>query len=307
MLVRYISAAALAIQCVSAFKDASPFFLFSSSRFETKQMPDAQVASATDVEAHINSLLKGCSPDTYVVVSQPGVSIADFSSEQFAPHLRRRLVGDDKQTQSLVRVSNVLGQISSRNVLVGLEQQCKSSKGSYNLVTVDAERGTIPHFATMPEAISIAFPSLPAGKADRAAALSKSDSFLNEILSSLESYTVLYTTTPPSADQYRQAQHQDKYYEMDDPFPSAMHTDLKRDLNAHAKGSNSTNSTNPQSSLPLFEKYQFLSSGIFMGLTVTLLLLLILYVGVSAIAGLEVSYMAFSKEMGPAAQKKQQQ
>lgn len=39
-----------------------------------------------------------------------------------------------------------------------------------------------------------------------------------------------------------------------------------------------------------------------MGLTVSLLLFGILYVGVSAIAGLEVSYMAFSKEMGPQAQ-----
>lgn len=43
-----------------------------------------------------------------------------------------------------------------------------------------------------------------------------------------------------------------------------------------------------------------------MGLTVALLLFMILYVGISAIAGLEVSYMAFSKEMGPQAQKKQQ-
>lgn len=45
-----------------------------------------------------------------------------------------------------------------------------------------------------------------------------------------------------------------------------------------------------------------------MGLTVSILLFVILYVGISAIAGLEVSYMAFSKEMGPQAQqaKKQQ-
>ena len=39
-----------------------------------------------------------------------------------------------------------------------------------------------------------------------------------------------------------------------------------------------------------------------MGLSVSLLLVIILYVGISAIAGLEVSYMAFSKEMGPQAQ-----
>lgn len=42
-----------------------------------------------------------------------------------------------------------------------------------------------------------------------------------------------------------------------------------------------------------------------MGLSVSLLLFLILWVGVSAIANLEVSYMAFNKEMGPGAQKRQ--
>ena len=43
-----------------------------------------------------------------------------------------------------------------------------------------------------------------------------------------------------------------------------------------------------------------------MGISVTLLLVSVLYVGISAISGLEVSYMAFSKEMNPGAQRKQQ-
>ena len=43
-----------------------------------------------------------------------------------------------------------------------------------------------------------------------------------------------------------------------------------------------------------------------MGILVGLILLSILYVGISAISGLEVSYGAFDKEMGPAAHKKQQ-
>lgn len=43
-----------------------------------------------------------------------------------------------------------------------------------------------------------------------------------------------------------------------------------------------------------------------MGVTVSLLLLSILYIGISAISGLEVSYYAFSKEFNPSAQKKQQ-
>lgn len=40
-----------------------------------------------------------------------------------------------------------------------------------------------------------------------------------------------------------------------------------------------------------------------MTLGVSVLLLSILYVGISAISGLEVSYAAFSKEMGPQGQK----
>ena len=48
------------------------------------------------------------------------------------------------------------------------------------------------------------------------------------------------------------------------------------------------------------------ASGLFMGLIVGLLLLSILYVGISAVSSLQVSYAAFDKEMGPAAQKKQQ-
>ncbi|KAL9096194.1 MAG: hypothetical protein Q9165_001717 [Trypethelium subeluteriae] len=86
---------------------------------------------------------------------------------------------------------------------------------------------------------------------------------------------------------------------MDDfELEGSEHIELKRDLSGHIRAAKN-------SSLPLFETYQFLSPGLFMGGVVTILLLLILYVGVTAIASLEVSYMAFSKEMGPAAQKKQ--
>lgn len=53
-------------------------------------------------------------------------------------------------------------------------------------------------------------------------------------------------------------------------------------------------------------KAYYISIGLFMGLLVSLLLLSILWVGISAISSLEVSYGAFDKEMGPAAQKKAQ-
>lgn len=94
---------------------------------------------------------------------------------------------------------------------------------------------------------------------------------------------------------------------MDEPYPSALHQDLKRQLNLRADSDDDkSNTTNPQSNLPLFEKYQFLTPGLFMTLTVSLLLLIILYVGMTALSGLQVSYAAFSKEMGPQAQKPKQ-
>lgn len=46
--------------------------------------------------------------------------------------------------------------------------------------------------------------------------------------------------------------------------------------------------------------------GIFMGFTVGFILLLILYVGISALASLQVTYAAFDKETGPLPAKKSQ-
>jgi hypothetical protein len=57
--------------------------------------------------------------------------------------------------------------------------------------------------------------------------------------------------------------HAAKVYEMDEPYPSALHQDLKRDIKFEPlKSSNSSDSNkHMQDGLPLFEKYQFLSPG----------------------------------------------
>lgn len=46
--------------------------------------------------------------------------------------------------------------------------------------------------------------------------------------------------------------------------------------------------------------------GLFMGFLVGIILLLILYVAVSGVAGMQVTYAAFDKESGASAQKKSQ-
>ncbi|CAD0010533.1 unnamed protein product [Aureobasidium pullulans] len=280
MLLRYLSAAALALQSANAFKDASPFVLYSTSQLEGKSL-DANIISAQSLEKGVEHLVKDCPSDTYVFVSQPGVSTNDLTN-----------------VKSVLAVKDVVGEVDAMKLVSKVHLGCDESRNGFNTLLLDGEK--IP---TKPyDAIHIQFPSLPANHDDRESALLQADSYLNSLLESLESYTVLYAPlsnlSPP------QSQHPEQY-EMDEPYPSNMHTDLKRDLNSHV--SRASNASNPQDGLPLFEKYQFLSPGIFMGGVVSILLFSILYVGVSAIANLEVSYMAFSKEMGPAAQKKQQQ
>ena len=151
---------------------------------------------------------------------------------------------------------------------------------------------------------------LAKGSADR------SMSSVLDLLSN-RNYTVVYTTTPEVSSINRQGTL--KQYEMYD-HDQSLHTDLKRDITPQPLESRS-NQTLVDG--PLFERYQFLSpgkqlywhflknkliscEGLFMGLSVSFLLLSILYVAVSGVASLQVTYAAFDKENGPAAQKKAQ-
>lgn len=94
------------------------------------------------------------------------------------------------------------------------------------------------------------------------------------------------------------------------PFQQTpVHMDLKRDLSSSSAGQKRDSNGEGKLVLPdgpLFERYSFLSPGLFMGILVSLILLSILYVGISGIAGMEVSYAAFDREMGPQAQRKAQ-
>ena len=131
---------------------------------------------------------------------------------------------------------------------------------------------------------------------------------LQQTLSQLpqgKSFTLLFlSTAPPSSvpvPPQSTSTSEDVQYE-----PSfendAVHMDLKRNLARAPK-----RGPGPYSDQrPLFEKYTFFNPGLFMGLLVGLVLIAILGVGMSALGSLKVSYGAFDKEMGPAAQKKTQ-
>lgn len=133
--------------------------------------------------------------------------------------------------------------------------------------------------------------------------LTSSDAILeNAVLKEGADYTVIFITTPQTDAQAKAQPDSERHpaYQMDNAYPEAYQIELKRDLSSTAKHANSTEGG-------LFERYQYFTPGLFMGFAAIIPLFLIVLVGLRALLSLEVSYFAFSKEMGPNAQKKQQQ
>lgn len=114
-----------------------------------------------------------------------------------------------------------------------------------------------------------------------------------------QDYTVIYITSPQNESQANAQRQQEQYaYEMAASYPDGVQMELKRDLSAHTKRANATEGG-------LFERYQYFTPGLFMGFAAIIPLFLILLVGIRALTSLEVSYYAFSKEMGPNVQRRQ--
>ncbi|KAK0642306.1 Protein BIG1 [Lasiodiplodia hormozganensis] len=292
MALRTVGAIALSISAAAAFQGTSPLFVVSSS----PAIPDfasKNILSAAAAAQSVEQLLAGCPSETYVVVSQPGVSSTDFEHKWSAPWLRSKFRNTDASITT-GSINEVVGGTDADDVANYVQRQCKAAR-----MNVDASNDYISLDDASPRVIKLDFVAPSTSAAERTVELTENDSFLDALMSSVQekSYTVIYTTTPPVVNQIPppKQQHPVQGYEMDDTFP--LHTEMKRALSGRAKTGDD---------VALFEKYQFLSPGIFMGLSVSIVLFLILYVGVTAVAGLEVSYFAFSKEMGPTAQKKQQ-
>lgn len=105
----------------------------------------------------------------------------------------------------------------------------------------------------------MALPELPADAKAKTKVMQDTDSALaptvQTVLGAEQSAVLMYITTPPT--QKAQDQGAQHHYEMDDPYPSSMHTDLKRDVYPRQD----SGSGDMQAGLPLFEKYQFLTPG----------------------------------------------
>lgn len=92
-----------------------------------------QIVSAASLTDALSTNLDKCPSDTYVIVSQPRANAADFSVARSAPHLRKRMSGDDENVKSSFSVSDVLGVVDTDLIQSSLEAKCQAG-----LMTVDA-------------------------------------------------------------------------------------------------------------------------------------------------------------------------
>jgi hypothetical protein len=286
--------------------------------------------------------LSSCPSDYYILVSQQGVSLQDYSnSKKSTPWLSKALSPSqaaESGIRSSLTVPDVLGPLDSSAWIDVLRTKCGVST-----TTVVSKDGGIAtnDLTTSPQLIQLNLPAPSSEK--RASDLSANDAFLASLIDLLpkQNYTVLYTTTR-SADGMVVAQGKEPLeYDMESQLQESLHLDLKRDLGVHALA-NKTGNNQTMIDGPLFDKYQFFtpgtylaslwsdiqictialtqpstpprgymlilmptrSAGIFMGFLVGFLLLSMLYVAISAVASLQVTYAAFDKEQGPLAGKK---
>ncbi|KAL8753155.1 MAG: hypothetical protein Q9184_005505 [Pyrenodesmia sp. 2 TL-2023] len=332
MLLSTLAALALGARLAHAFTDTSPFIIFSTSELLTSS---PQIVSAAILSKSIIPQLSECPSDTYIIVTQPGVHAEDYSDGFSMPYIRRKIQGEDDRIRSSMSVTDVLGTMDTDAIVQTLESECRAallkvdaSSSSFHLPRQTIEQA-LPdpshpagsfHIADdpNPRVIKLDFPAPPADSkainSNRLSKLQENDMFLQSLLDLLPTskYTVIYITTPFSTLPPSSAVSpvEPEPYEMDTSFSSQAHMELKRDMLAHSRRENGSDAAGGNVTLvdgPLFERYAFLSPGIFMGLLIALPLFLILYVGVSGVGSLQVSYAAFDREMGPAAQKKGQQ
>ncbi|KAI9772286.1 MAG: hypothetical protein M1840_001035 [Geoglossum simile] len=297
----HLGLTALSIASVVAFEDASPFFLFSTTELPEPLSPIPQILSSSSLTALIKSQLSHCPSDAYVIISQPGVNAEDFASYDAAPHLRRSLDLEDQgsgKVKSSFQVADVVGELDLDELQRYLQTKCEAG-----VLSVDASTG---FFATVddmkPRVVRIDFTALPTRKSERAGKLSENDAFLSSIIDLFptQRYTVVYTTIPVSAEEahilYAVGQGRKQQILSSSAHMQRRESTLDEDP--------SPNRNDTADNLPLFDKYQFFTPGIFMGLLVSFFLISVLSVGIAAVSSLQVPYGAFEKEMGPAAQKK---
>ncbi|KAG5929405.1 hypothetical protein E4U42_005977 [Claviceps africana] len=270
MRVHTITGALALLRTTLAFSDSSPWVLLSTSKID--QPPSVnQIETSSEAITFTKHFLEKCPTDQYLIITQPGVNAADFWTRDGCamPHLCQ--AAKDVRVQGTYTVAEVVGDVTTAGFVQHIKASCER-KGK--------------------EAKIIERP-LESFSGERGQALKKNDDSIAVDLdmASSDSYTILFYASP-----------REPLY--DSEFVQPVHMDMRRGLDG-ATLMQRANKTK-HDTRPLFEKYQFFTPGVFMGIVVAFVLLSILGAGIRGLASLQVSYGAFDKDMGPAAQKKQQ-
>lgn len=300
MKATLLALAALAATA-QAFKDTSPFLMVSSSPLPKLESSTGGLGLSKEVVQSTKDILSRCSSDLYVIFSQPEMAIQDIA---FSPFLKS-MVEQKKAGNPGVVMREVLGfnGAESMDLVRYIQQKCGAA------FSQSLEGNGEGKSVVLKE-----FPALSGKGEEREALVGDHDAALQKELQQLprgKTYTLLFlSTAPPSSlpaspspmeKEAEKSKSKEKSIIYQPDFDNdAVHMDLKRNL-APPRGDGPFSDQRP-----LFEQYQFFNPGLFMGLLVGLILIAILSVGISAIGSLRVSYAAFEKEMGPAAQKKAQ-
>jgi hypothetical protein len=74
----------------------------------------------------VYEFLSSCPTETYIIISQPGVSATDYSPPLAAPHLRHLLNKTEKTVSVTVAIPEVAGDIDAHAITRYLEDKCKA-------------------------------------------------------------------------------------------------------------------------------------------------------------------------------------
>ncbi|KAI2608355.1 BIG1-domain-containing protein [Hypoxylon fragiforme] len=270
--MRLFHTAAVLAACFTsaqAFSDTSPFILFSTANL---YFPGnhKEIQSSTQVHNDVEQILANCPTERYLIINQPNLNNADLSWKNLDKMIN--LVHAVQLAYTRWSTVEVVGEMDTKEISAYIRKVCANKR--------------------QPFIEELTFAPLPSTD-DGAKTLKQNDEELSIILEQYKrqgSYTVIYAGGPKKETL--------KTYTPE--FEETTRQELKRQLNpVQPRADNTTN-------LPLFQKYQYFTPGIFMALITLIVLMTILYGGIAAVASLEVPYGAFDKEMGPAAQKKQQ-
>lgn len=222
----------------------------------------SHVQSSRFLTSDVALSLSSCPSDYYILVSQQGVSVTDYSKSKKSTPLLAKALSPSQAHSSGIRsslsVPDVLGPLDTSTWMEVLTSKCGVS-----VTTIDASKQSgIPtkDLNTAPLLIKLNLPA-PSGTHT----LSGNDAFLASLLDLLpkQNYTVLYTTTR-SEDGMLVAQGLDRTesieYDMESEIQESMHWDLKRDLGLHESAAKRADNQTMIDG-PLFDKYQFFTPG----------------------------------------------